>query len=201
VFATPGTYTVKLTAVGPHTSDEYTQTIEVRTPPAPSALFSALLVPNTLTVEFTDTSSGHVSSWLWDFGDGTTSTEQHPTHSFELDTVNYMVRLTVTGLGGSSQASHLFDFPMPAPPVASFTASPTSGSAPLTVQFTDTSTGAVFTTPSFVPWAWDFGDGTTSGAQHPTHTYTTPGVYTVKLIRYGSGGGDDFTGTITVSAP
>jgi PKD repeat protein len=58
--------------------------------------------------------------------------------------------------------------------VADFSADPTSGEAPLTVEFTDESDGAV-------SWLWDFGDGTTSTEQNPTHTYTHAGEYTVSL--------------------
>ncbi|MDD2472567.1 MAG: DUF6345 domain-containing protein [Methanoculleus sp.] len=61
------------------------------------------------------------------------------------------------------------------PPIADFTASPTSGAAPLTVQFTDMSTG------SPTSWAWDFGDTGTSTDQHPTHIYSSAGTYTVTL--------------------
>ena len=60
-------------------------------------------------------------------------------------------------------------------PAAEFSADPTSGPAPLAVQFTDGSTGS----PS--GWAWDFGDGSTSTAQHPNHSYDAPGTYTVSL--------------------
>ena len=62
------------------------------------------------------------------------------------------------------------------PTTASFTASPTTGDAPLEVTFTDTSTGTLLDS-----WAWDFGDGGTSTEQHPLHTYTSPGTYTVQL--------------------
>jgi len=58
-------------------------------------------------------------------------------------------------------------------PVGAFTAEPQSGTAPLAVTFTDTSTGCP------TAWLWDFGDGGTSTEQHPVHTYTTPGNYTV----------------------
>jgi PKD repeat protein len=70
-----------------------------------------------------------------------------------------------------------------APPATAFTATPTAGLAPLTVQFTDTSAG------SPTSWAWTFGDSGTSTAQSPQHTYTTPGTYTVNLTatnEYGS---------------
>jgi len=66
---------------------------------------------------------------------------------------------------------------------AAFTASITSGPAPLTVQFTDTST-----VPNPTSWLWEFGDGTTSSAQNPSHTFTDDGVYTVRLSVTGSTG-------------
>ncbi|WP_240459839.1 PKD domain-containing protein, partial [Arthrobacter pascens] len=79
-------------------------------------------------------------------------------------------------------------------PVASFTASPTSGTVPLTVSFTDTSTG----TPT--SWAWEFGDGETATAQNPSHTYTTAGTYTARLTVTNADGSDTSTRTITVDA-
>ncbi|MGB9844898.1 MAG: DUF3344 domain-containing protein, partial [Methanothermobacter tenebrarum] len=72
------------------------------------------------------------------------------------------------------------------PPVANFTANPTSGVLPLTVQFQDLSTGAT-------EWLWEFGDGTNSTEQNPTHTYTQPGTYTVTLTVKGPGGQDTLT--------
>jgi PKD repeat protein len=78
-------------------------------------------------------------------------------------------------------------------PTASFTAAPTSGVAPLAVQFTDTSSG----TPT--GWAWDFGDGTTSSAQNPSHTYTAAGTYTVTLTASNSAGSDTATRTGLIS--
>lgn len=85
----------------------------------------------------------------------------------------------------------------PAAPVANFTGTPLSGTAPLLVSFTDTSTGSVST------WSWAFGDGGTSTAQHPQHTYTSPGTYSVTLTATGPGGtdGETKTGYVTVSAP
>ncbi len=80
-------------------------------------------------------------------------------------------------------------------PVASFTASPTSGTAPLNVAFTDTSTG----TP--MSWAWDFGDGGTATVQNPAHSYAAAGTYTAKLTATNSGGSSSASTTITVSSP
>ena len=68
-----------------------------------------------------------------------------------------------------------------------FSANPTRGSAPLTVSFTDQSTGSI------TSWEWDFGDGSTSTMQNPTHTYTDPGTYTVSLTVTGPEGSDTNT--------
>jgi PKD repeat protein len=83
----------------------------------------------------------------------------------------------------------------PSPPAASFTAAPTSGVAPLTVQFTDTSSGTVDSR------AWDFqNDGVVdSTAPSPTFTYTTPNTYTAKLTVANSAGSSSTTRTIAVS--
>ncbi len=74
--------------------------------------------------------------------------------------------------------------PTPSPPQADFTASPRSGIAPLTVHFTDLSTGQIDT------WLWEFGDGLTSTLQNPTHTYALTGTFTVSLTVTGPGGSD-----------
>lgn len=71
-----------------------------------------------------------------------------------------------------------------APLTADFTATPTTGETPLTVQFTDQSVGNISS------WLWDFGDGSTSSAQNPTHTYTSSGNFTVSLTITGLGGSD-----------
>ncbi|HKM24918.1 MAG TPA: PKD domain-containing protein, partial [Corynebacterium sp.] len=77
--------------------------------------------------------------------------------------------------------------PSVAPPVAAFSASPTTGTAPLTVQFTDASTNAP------TAWSWNFGDGGTSDQQHPSHTYNEPGTYTVALTVSNAYGEDSET--------
>ena len=87
--------------------------------------------------------------------------------------------------------------PAAPPPVCDFTAEPRTGRAPLTVHFTDLSIGQISS------WLWNFGDGTTSNQQHPTHTYTQPGQYTVRLaVTDEFGGSDELTRVayITVEA-
>ena len=77
----------------------------------------------------------------------------------------------------------------PAAPVADFTGTPTSGNTPLTVSFSDASTGSISSR------SWNFGDGATSSATNPSHTYTAAGAYTVTLTVAGPGGSDTRTRT------
>ena len=79
------------------------------------------------------------------------------------------------GPRGAGYSDFMFEVWGTLPVYPNFSGSPTSGPAPLTVQFTDLSTGPVSS------WLWDFGDGGTSFAQHPSHTYDMPGTYTVVL--------------------
>lgn len=82
----------------------------------------------------------------------------------------------------------------PTGPAASFTASPTSGTAPLTVQFTDTSTGGP------TSWRWDFGDGGTSTVQNPAHTYQVAGTYTATLTASNTDGSSTASRQISVDS-
>ena len=83
------------------------------------------------------------------------------------------------------------------PPVADFTAAPTSGETPLTVTFTDTSTGDPDS------WSWEFGDGGSSAEQSPTHVYEEPETYRVILTATNGEGSDDVVKPdfVTVTAP
>ena len=84
-----------------------------------------------------------------------------------------------------------------AAPVAAFVASATTGTAPLAVNFTSTSTGSIS------GYSWAFGDGTTSSAQNPSKTYSVAGTYTVSLTVTGAGGSNTHTKTdfMTILAP
>jgi PKD repeat protein len=151
-----------------------------------------------LTVQFTDTSTRSPTTWLWDFGDGNTSTEQNPSHTYAAPGT-YTVNLTASNAYGEDTEIKTGYITVQAPtdpPTAGFSANVTAGNAPLTVQFTDASTG------SPTAWSWNFGDGRTSIAQSPSHTYSTAGTYTVALTVTNAGGSDTETkaGYITVSA-
>jgi PKD repeat protein len=94
----------------------------------------------------------------------------------------------VTDLVGSVTSTNAILTVVAPAPVASFTASPTNGAAPLTVSFTDNSSGSI------TGWAWVFGDGNTSISQSPSNIYVNPGVYNVQEIVSGPGGSG--TGTV-----
>ncbi|WP_304020552.1 PKD domain-containing protein [Methanospirillum hungatei] len=205
VYETPGTYTVKMT-VG-SMSGTYTVTkdnyITVTQSGGIVADFTATPTTGTapLTVQFTDTSTGSPTMWAWDFGDGTTEGMlANPSHTYQ-NAGTYTVKLTASSATGGSSTKikeGYITVTQSGGIVANFTATPTSGTAPLTVQFTDTSTGG----PTM--WSWDFGDGTTEGMlANPSHTYQNAGTYTVKLTASSATGGSSTKireGYITVSS-
>jgi PKD repeat protein len=150
-----------------------------------------------LTVQFTDTSTGDIDAWNWDFGDGESSTEENPSHTYQ-EPGDYTVVLEVSGPGGSDTSTMIKVVQVQGEvPTAAFTFIPGSGTVPLTVQFTDTSTGEISS------WVWDFGDGVNNVVgQNPSHTYQDSGTYTVILSIDGPYGGDQLTknACVTVSA-
>jgi PKD repeat protein/Zn-dependent protease len=137
-----------------------------------------------LRVSFFDLSEGTLPlRFLWDFGDGTTSTEQNPTHTFTQNG-RYTVKITVTNSYGQDSKTIPDYITVGDPPKADFSVSPPSGILPLTVEFTDMTRGGPQS------WGWVFGDGSTSTEQNPSHTFTKPGLYSVTLSamnEYGTG--------------
>src|SRR5690606_30743231 len=124
-------------------------TFTVNVPAAPTAAFSANVTSGfvPLTVAFTDLSTGSPTSWAWDFNnDGTTdSTLKNPVFTYPA-VGTYTVNLTATNSQGSDseiKTDYITVIATPVAPVAAFTANTTSGTAPLTVAFTDASTGTV----------------------------------------------------------
>ena len=137
-----------------------------------------------LSVAFSDLTTENPTSWTWDFGDGSSSTERNPTHVYTTPGT-YTVTLSVAAPGGTDTETKVgYVVASPPPPTAEFSASPTSGYAPLAVSFTDLSTG------NPTSWAWNFGDGTSSTLRNPSHTYTVPGTYTVTLTATNPQGSD-----------
>ncbi len=162
-----------------------------------------------LTVHFTiDNIDDPPASWSWSFGDGSVSTLRDPIHTYSVLGV-YTVSVNATNSDGReictrSNYIHIIEGPSPnwdpppgaTLPDASFTANPTSGPAPLTVIFIDTSAN----TPT--SWNWSFGDGNVSSLKDPIHTYSSTGSYTVLLTATNSWGSNTISRRINcTSAP
>jgi PKD repeat protein len=193
----PGVYNVTLIVVGPDGSDALKKVAYITVYPQgstpPVAKFSAfpILGKAPLSVTFTDQSTGTPTSWNWNFGDGTHSSVQNPTHKYTKEG-KYTVSLTVNNSVDSNTSTKSSYINVVSVPVAAFSASPTTGKHPLNVKFTDKSTG------SPTSWSWNFGDKSTSTVKSPAHKYTKAGKYTVKLIVKNAARSNAKTMTITV---
>lgn len=183
-YASVGQYTAVVTATNAVSQMTATTVITVYTPVQASFIVASTSGIAPFTAVFTNTSTGDYTHSLWVFGDGLTSTLDSPTHIYT-DPGVYTVSLTVSGPGGVDWVSLANAVIVYEPVQADFTAVPTSGPAPLAVQFTNTSTG------DFDTCAWMFGDGGSSSlCSDSVYTYTTAGVYTVTLTVSGLGGSD-----------
>jgi PKD repeat protein len=193
-----GLFTVSLTVTGPGGSSNVSSQILVTSPSAPRAAFTASpLTGNApLTVQFTNQSTGQITSYFWNFGDGSTSTSPSPQKVFQ-NVGTYNVFLTVSGPGGVAIATGqiVVTSPQVPAPQAAFTSNPVQGVAPLNVQFLNRSTGQI------TSYSWNFGDGNISDQEDPQHTYIVPGTYTVTLIVTGPGGSSTVQSPIVVTAP
>ena len=200
-YTAPGLFTVSLTVSNELGADQDVRVAYVAVDVIPPiAAFSQ--TPSSgvspLTVSFVDESTGGLpSTWLWDFGDGTTSVLSNPSHTYTF-AGSFDVSLTVSNAYGSDSltksAEIVVDF---VPPVADFSGTPTSGNSPYVVSFSDESSAGVATS-----WQWFFGDGGSSTLQHPAHTYTAQGTYSVTLTAGNAYGSDTLTKSnyITVGA-
>lgn len=160
---------------------------------APQAAFTMNVPPCGLTVSSNNTTIGG-GPFSWDMGDGTVLTGTDITYTYAA-AGTYTVTLTAgaQGCGASDTAQVVITLVGGQAVLAAATALPTSGCAPLNVQFTNTGTGTA--------WEWDFGDGSPIDVSNsPSHLYTVPGNYTVTLIATdpGSCNGSD-TLQLTVS--
>ncbi|PWR74744.1 PKD domain-containing protein [Methanospirillum lacunae] len=172
------------------TEDHEIQAIGNATPGQVHAIFNASTRygQSPLTVSFSSEQSlGSPTSWYWQFGDGISNTTQNPIHTYTTPGV-YSVTLRALNnqTGGYAVWNNYItvtDGPVPEPTptpvpgkiIAQFSAYPTTGNAPLTVDFRDMSSG------NPTSWTWDFGDGAQSSIQNPSHVYTVVGTYSVTL--------------------
>jgi PKD repeat protein len=142
-------------------------------------------------VSFHDTSTGDPSSWLWNFGDQNSSTDQNPTHAYST-AGSFTVRLTVGNAYGTDSTTKVITVAQNQP-VAGFTFSPSSPSVHQPVSFVDTSTGALSSS------LWDFGDQSSSTQKNPVHVFEAAGTFHVTLTVSNAYGTDSTTRTVTVT--
>jgi PKD repeat protein len=205
-YANAGTFTVSLNvtnAGGSNTKTvrDYITVTEPVLPPVSN--FSATPTSGTapLTVRFSDASTNTPTIWNWSFGDGSlvNASVQNPIHTYA-NAGTFTVSLNATNAGGSNTSTRTNYITVIVPaPVANFSATPTSGTSPLTVRFSDASIN------NPIAWNWNFGDGSTVNAtvQNPVHTYANAGTFTVSLNATNAGGSNTSTRTnyITVIVP
>jgi len=145
-------------------------------------------------VSFTDMSSGSPISWSWNFGDGSTSSQQDPIHIFQ-DAGAFQVRLTASNAQGSDSITKTVAVVQGgSPPEADFSWAPTSPLAGDSVQFSDQSSDSPDN------WSWNFGDGGSSSQPNPSHVFQDAGSYQVTLSVSNQYGSDSAIKTITISA-
>ncbi|WP_018612736.1 T9SS C-terminal target domain-containing protein [Segetibacter koreensis] len=136
-----------------------------------------------LNVRFNNTTANSIS-YVWNFGDSSTSTLQNPAHTY-LSLGSYTVSLVATSTNGCTDTAVKENFVKIVPPTISSIASlPVKGCLPLTIKPVPVFADSSLKVSSYF---WDFGDGTTSKKAKPTHTYTTAGSFTVKLVIRSSG--------------
>lgn len=199
VYMNEGTYTVKLTAKNSFGEDTNVKTDLITIGGGADVDFTAdkTTVGVGRIVSFTDLSTISPTSWVWDYGDGSTGSGANPDHAYRAVGV-YDVTLTASNLYQTNSRTRNMFITVLNIPRADFAADKTRGGAPMDVQFTDKSTGAP------TAWKWDFGDGASSTEQNPKHTYTTLGTYTVTLTASNENGSDTTSRTnliVTTLAP
>lgn len=176
-FTTAGSYDVKLTVTRGDATASSTQVLNVGGVPNTDFIGAPLAVNVNEPVKFTDKTTNVPTSWKWDFGDTAESTYQNPSHSYQLKGI-YTVSLTTRNDNGRDTETKKQYINVGMGPTAQFipvNVPYNEFQVPKSVQFVDQSTGLP------TSWAWDFGDGATSGEQNPRHLYTKEGTYTVKL--------------------
>jgi gliding motility-associated-like protein len=194
-YTSAGTFNVTLTCTS-NNGCTTTATFPITVEALPNANFTSnTACQGTLTslTDISSTSSGTITNWVWDFGDGSpTSALQNPTHTYGNDST-YSVSLIVTNSAGCVDTVAL-PVVVAAIPQVIFTADTLAGCPQLCVNFTDQTT---MSSGTIISWNWNFGDSTaTSSAQHPSHCYTATGTYDVTLVTIASGG---CTNTLTIT--
>lgn len=193
-YSSDGNYNVALIAISDSgCSDTIFKPVQIY--PEPSAAFTLSDVCKYDSAQFTDgstVSSGNISSFIWDFGDGFNSSLQNPAHLYNA-AGNYTIVFTVASNNGcvDSATQSITVFPVPTAvfstnDVCQYTAA----------QFTDAST---VSSGSLSFFQWDFSDGSNSSAQNPSHNFSSEGTYNVELLVTSDNGcSDSITQPVTI---
>jgi len=190
IFTQPGIYGINHSTTNNAGTfwKNVTDYIIVTEAPPPIADFVGIPESGTvpLNVQFNSTSDGIITSYSWDFGDGTNGTGTWLNHTYNTPGL-YNVTLTVNSAYGSNSTTktNYINVTQPLPPIPDFEGTPLDGYAPLDVIFTDLSTGMVTSR-----W-WDFGDGITiweNETAQVSHSYPLPGTYNISLTVGNIGG-------------
>jgi PKD repeat protein len=189
--AAPVVLKVKLTTTSFYSCSDV-KTVNITVMPVPLPQFTAIPVNQVYStagnpVTFTNTTNEGTWNWLWKFGDGTTSSDKNPSHTYTA-LGNYTVTLLVSNANCSDSIQHQVSV-TPLPPVANFDPIP-SGCEPLDITISNTSLNT--DTPG-TTYRWDFGDGSISTAKNPVYTFFDPGTYRVELTVTGPGGISTFS--------
>jgi outer membrane protein OmpA-like peptidoglycan-associated protein len=150
-----------------------------------------------LNVQFNSSVSGGCPGYTysWDFGDGGSSSDPNPNHTYQ-NLGNYTAKLTVVDSKKvMSQSSVAITVACP-PLTCTASGNPTTGTAPLNVQFSGSVNGGC---PGYT-YSWDFGDGETSTEKNPSHEYKAAGSYTAKFTVTDSQGNTQKSVSITITA-
>ena len=182
-YNTPGTYAVTLIATNGVGSDTITLNNYMNAITTPLAGFNVTMTGNVASCTNTSTWGG---SYLWNFGDGMTSTEQNPTHIYAQQG-NYTITLTATNACGSNTTSKVVTVVFP--PTAAFSSDKVSGCGPLTVTFSNNSSPDA----SFFNWTFEGGNPGTSTEENPVVVFANSGMYTVTLVAGNTAGTDTST--------
>lgn len=181
-----GTHTITLKVTKNGVSSEISKTIVINPVPEPDFEISSFSGCVSTSAVFTDktVSENPIVSYLWGFGDGGSSTQQNPSHTYIGDG-SYTVGLTVVDINGCKvNVSKENSVEVTKPLVVSFSSDVTeSCSAPLTANFT-----SAISNGKAVEYEWNFGDGNSSSDVNPSYTYTSDGAYNVSLTAKTSSG-------------
>ena len=203
-YSIPGHYTVTLKVTDDLNVTSTTATHTVTVDAAPSATFSTSPNPATLgpAVSFDASGSsdsfGTITSYSWDFGDGSTGSGATGSHAYQTPG-HYTITLTVTNdAGQTTVVKH--SITVDATPASSFSVSPSTTRTGAPVGFNAGSSSD--TVGTIVAYAWNFGDGASASGLTATHAYASPGSYTVALtVTNDAGQTATATQTVTVYAP